>query len=129
MKTIVIFGPPGSGKSTLINLLRREGIRLVIDLEDAPKLWRNSFVQMKRYRLYHVVAAAGTQMDDYVDIIKIFLIPNKQQTQLRDLGKPGKVGQLTDEEVASWEKQMNKRDEVIKTDVNTIFEVLKRLLL
>lgn len=103
-RTIIIFGPPGSGKTTMTGLLASKLHWRAIDLEAIHETdLRDRVVGylLKRAANGHeqVIGAAGTQTFEVVgrNIFTVLLCPEKNEYEellkLRGKYQPGKLGQ------------------------------------
>lgn len=130
---IILFGPPGVGKSTLIGILKSEGFR-AIDLEDIyPHKVR---FQIPSYIDGAIIGAADLNpARNYHNSVKVFLnLPQdiyEKRRALRDAKFPSKAGQ-NKHDIKSWLNGV-KYDYVIdasrdaRTTANKIKEVYHAL--
>jgi len=73
--TLVLFGPPGCGKSTLVLAAQKMGLSAV-DLEKEPRLKG----QLALLRSYRLVGAADTQPEHYAHagFTRVLLLPSER---------------------------------------------------
>jgi hypothetical protein len=105
MKNIILFGPPGIGKSTLIGILKTKGIG-AIDLED---LYPNRIrFQVPNLVTGKILGAADLNPSrKYSNAIKVLLTAKQDvydaRRSERDQKVSGKASQ-SHHDVSSWEK-------------------------
>lgn len=103
-KNIILFGPPGIGKSTIIKELIAKGYP-AIDLEE---VWPDEIrFKLPQYLHHTVIGAADLDPKKYKDHIKILLyLPQKEYEQrraIRDKAQPGK-GSQKPHNIEDWKK-------------------------
>lgn len=99
-RTLVFFGPPGSGKSTKVAVAAAGGFK-ALDLELFSPLVRRVIVAMtgQHPSRFDVIGAADSDIRDWSPVLytRILLLPEKQAYQLRraarDIDQPGKASQ------------------------------------
>jgi hypothetical protein len=93
---IILFGPPGIGKSTIIGYLKTQGVR-AIDLEDVYP----SKIRFQLPNMLDGVVFGGADLDPlrhYPNCRKVILVRDSQEEydairKVRDLEQPGKASQ------------------------------------
>ena len=104
---ILLFGPPGCGKTTMVESMLRHGVP-GFDLETLSKrdkngLWRQDVYLTRLHQLkleFTDVVVGGAALlprRDYPGWIKVLILPPREQYLIRrenrDLDKPAKLGQ------------------------------------
>lgn len=111
---VLIFGPPGIGKSTLIGKLKVGGVPAV-DLEDiCPSKVRFNLPNLTNGVVYG--AADLNPKQKYPNSVKVLLIADevqyKRRRALRDAKQPGKKNQQ-EHTIAQWEPDSSNWDYVV----------------
>jgi guanylate kinase len=126
---IILFGPPGVGKSTLIGALKSHGLR-AIDLEDVYP----SKIRFQLPSMVDGVVLGGADLNPkrkYSNAKKVFLsMPQEayeKRRKVRDAKVPGKENQMA-HQVSDWLKGTH-YDEVIdvSSDIKSVVSKLKEV--
>lgn len=95
MTSIVLFGPPGSGKSSTIDWLSRNGWS-AFDMEAIPAEFRQRAASAVNGSV-RFIGAANLQPSDFPNSIHLLLLPGRAEYRLRraarDAKRPHKADQ------------------------------------
>lgn len=125
-KNVILFGPPGIGKSTIIKELIAKGYP-AIDLEE---VWPNEYRFELPHKLHHtIIGAADLDPKKYKDHIKILLyLPQSEYERrraIRDKAQPGK-GSQKPHNIEDWKKGVQ-YNYILKADSSAVAKIINLL--